>query len=196
MDAPLLAPPAHLAGALSALTAAGYLSPDPRGGPGSELLRYTGPIESPAAAVSLRAIDPDQFVIVDEGSNKVLEEIESRKAFYQVYDGAIYLFQVIWDLEDCKGTGLLALGSGCQCVGSACRHWVWAKGNPGSACQLTRSLPPRVPPAALHLVQGRSYYCKQLDLGQRVALVRKADVRYYTRVRDYTDVHVTGGRRA
>ena len=44
------------------------------------------------------------------------------------------------------------------------------------------------------LRQGRTYLCKKLDLDSRVAVVRPADLKYYTKVRDYCDVHVTGGR--
>lgn len=38
--------------------------------------------------------------------------------------------------------------------------------------------------------------CKKLDLGSKVALVRCADLKYYTKTRDFTDVHVVGGRSA
>lgn len=47
---------------------------------------------------------------------------------------------------------------------------------------------------AVYMFQGRPYLCRKLNLGERVALVRPADVKYYTKTRDYTDVHVTGGR--
>lgn len=61
----------------------------------TEAYRYTGPHESPAAAISLRAIDPDRFTIVNEAAGgEVMEEIEESKAFYEVYDGAVYMFQV------------------------------------------------------------------------------------------------------
>lgn len=43
-------------------------------------------------------------------------------------------------------------------------------------------------------LQGRPYLCSSLDLHSRVAKVRAADVKYYTKLRDFTDVHVTGGR--
>lgn len=46
----------------------------------------------------------------------------------------------------------------------------------------------------VHRPQGRPFLCRRLDLGSRTALVRQADVKYYTRMRDYTDVHVTGKR--
>ena len=44
--------------------------------------------------------------------------------------------------------------------------------------------------------QGRTYLCKRLDLGARVATVRPADLKYYTKTRDFTDVYVIGGRKA
>ncbi len=44
--------------------------------------------------------------------------------------------------------------------------------------------------------QGRSYLCRRLDLVSRVAVVRPADLKYYTKTRDFCDVHVTGGRAA
>ena len=43
-------------------------------------------------------------------------------------------------------------------------------------------------------MQGRTYLCKKLDLDSKVAVVRPADLKYYTKVRDFCDVHVTGGR--
>ncbi|KXZ56975.1 hypothetical protein GPECTOR_1g880 [Gonium pectorale] len=95
-------------------------------------LVYCGPRDNPASAVTLRAIDPDRFVVWDESRRMPLEEIEADKAFYQVYDGAVYMFQ------------------------------------------------------------GRPYLCRQLNLGERVALVRPVDVKYYTKLKDYTEVHVTG----
>lgn len=63
---------------------------------GTEAYRYTGPHRSPAAAVSLRAIDPERFTIVNEAAGgEVMEEIEESKAFYEVYDGAVYMFQAL-----------------------------------------------------------------------------------------------------
>ena len=44
--------------------------------------------------------------------------------------------------------------------------------------------------------QGRTYLCKKLDLDSKVATVRPADLKYYTKVRDMTDIHVVGGRLA
>ena len=48
-----------------------------------------------AAKISLRAIDPERFSIVNEAAGgEVIEEIEESKAFYEVYDGAVYMLQV------------------------------------------------------------------------------------------------------
>ncbi|GIL86775.1 hypothetical protein Vretifemale_15010 [Volvox reticuliferus] len=96
-------------------------------------LVYSGPKDNPASAICLRSIDPERFVIWDETTRMPLEEIEANMAFYEVYDGAVYMFQ------------------------------------------------------------GRPYLCRQLNLSERVAIVRPADVKYYTKVKDYTDVYVTGG---
>lgn len=57
-------------------------------------LHYTGPQSNPAASVSLRAIDPERYAIVNEADGAVIEEIEESKAFYEVYDGAVYMYQV------------------------------------------------------------------------------------------------------
>lgn len=46
------------------------------------------------------------------------------------------------------------------------------------------------------VVQGRTYLCKKLDLDSKVATVRPADLKYYTKVRDMCDIHVVGGRLA
>ena len=51
-------------------------------------------------------------------------------------------------------------------------------------------------PTAAAMAQGRTYLCKKLDLGSKVAVVRPADLKYYTKTRDFTDVHVIGGRKA
>ena len=45
-------------------------------------------------------------------------------------------------------------------------------------------------------MQGRTYLCKRLDLDERLAVVRPANLKYYTRPRDFTDIFVVGGHRA
>lgn len=60
----------------------------------SEALHYIGRVVNPAADISLRTIDPERFIIYNTADNCVLEEIEANMAFYEIYDGAIYLYQV------------------------------------------------------------------------------------------------------
>jgi len=117
--------------------APGVLNRHPHMPESAGALLYVGTADNPAAAFSLRAIDPERYAIVNEAADgMVIEEIEESKAFYEVYDGAVYLYQ------------------------------------------------------------GRTYLCKKLDLGARVATVRPADLKYYTKTRDFCDVHVLGLRAA
>ena len=74
---------------------AGLLGRHPQSVASELALHYVGPSDIPAAAVSLRAIDPERYSIVNEDQNgETIEEIEESKAFYEVYDGAVYMFQV------------------------------------------------------------------------------------------------------
>lgn len=41
--------------------------------------------------------------------------------------------------------------------------------------------------------QGVNYLVEELDLSSRTAFCRKADLKYYTKTRDYTDINVLGG---
>jgi hypothetical protein len=93
-------------------------------------------VPNPASEISLRTIDPQRFIIYNSAEDRVLEEVESNMAFYNIYDGAVYLYQ------------------------------------------------------------GRTYLCTGLNLEARVAFVKPATVRWYTKVRDVTDIHVTGARLA
>ena len=63
-------------------------------------LHYCGHHDHPAKLISLRAIDPERYAILNEETNEVIEEIEESNAFYEVYDGAVYMFQVGWPLLD------------------------------------------------------------------------------------------------
>lgn len=76
------------------LQAAALLGKHPRDPVTSEALHYIGRVVNPAADVSLRTIDPERFIIYNTADNCVLEEIEANMAFYEIYDGAIYLYQV------------------------------------------------------------------------------------------------------
>jgi ATP-dependent helicase YprA (DUF1998 family) len=79
-----------LAAAAAALLARGVLVRHPTQ---RALLAYAGAAPAPAAALSLRAIDPERVRVVDATNGAVLEEIELSKAFFAVYDGAVYMHQ-------------------------------------------------------------------------------------------------------
>ncbi|KAK7861571.1 putative atp-dependent helicase ypra [Quercus suber] len=87
----------------------------------------------PSHSVSIRAIENERYEVIDQRSDELLEEIEESKAFFQVYEGAVYMRQ------------------------------------------------------------GKTYLVKKLDLSSKTAVCEEADLKYYTRTRDYTDVHVNGG---
>lgn len=93
---------------------------------------------TPALDVSVRTIEEERFEVVDVGGarDKVIATIEASKAFFEVYEGAVYTHQ------------------------------------------------------------GRTMLCTKLDLERGRALVRAADVKYFTRVKHETTCVVPGGVRA
>ncbi|XP_018685896.1 uncharacterized protein LOC103993793 isoform X1 [Musa acuminata AAA Group] len=117
--------------AIVALKNKGYLGTDPCVSP--KLWNYIGPEKSPSHAVSIRAVETNKYKVMEKISNEVLEEIEESTAFFQVYEGAVYMNQ------------------------------------------------------------GNTYLVKDLDLSAKVGFCQKADLNYYTKTRDYTDIHVSGG---
>ncbi|XP_062187156.1 uncharacterized protein LOC133890681 isoform X1 [Phragmites australis] len=111
----------------------GYIINNPSGPFSSSMWNYIGPEKSPSQTVSIRAIEHDKYKVIDKLNNRLLEEIEESKAFFQVYEGAVYMHQ------------------------------------------------------------GVNYLVEELDLSSRTAFCRKADLKYYTKTRDYTDINVLGG---
>ncbi|XP_020090142.1 uncharacterized protein LOC109711479 isoform X2 [Ananas comosus] len=118
--------------ATMALKNKGYIRNDPTGAFSTKMWKYSGPEERPSYAVSIRAVENDRYRVINKLSNELLEEIEESRAFFQVYEGAVYMHQ------------------------------------------------------------GSTYLVEDLDLPSRTALCRKADLKYYTKTRDYTDIHVIG----
>jgi DEAD/DEAH box helicase domain-containing protein len=45
----------------------------------------------------------------------------------------------------------------------------------------------------VYLRQGKTYLVEKLDLSSKTAFCKEADLKYYTKTRDYTDIHVIGG---
>lgn len=114
----------------------GQLGRDPMSCTRDNNWHYIGQERSPAQSVGIRAIDPEKYTIVNQATNEVIEEVEESKAFFEVYEGAVYIHQ------------------------------------------------------------GKTYLVKTLDLGAKVAVCQEADLKYYTKTRDFTDVHVIGGQLA
>ncbi|CAL5061725.1 unnamed protein product [Urochloa decumbens] len=119
--------------AMAILRDKGYIINNPSGPFSSSMWNYIGPEKSPSQAVSIRAIEHDKYKVINKLNNRLLEEIEESKAFFQVYEGAVYMNQ------------------------------------------------------------GVNYLVEELDLSSRTAFCRKADLKYYTKTRDYTDINVLGG---
>ncbi|KAL1824977.1 hypothetical protein ACET3Z_011755 [Daucus carota] len=122
--------------AILTLQAKGNLSTDASRGSSDKMWCYIGHKKTPSHAVSIRAIESERYKVVDEKNDEVLEEIEESKAFFQVYEGAVYMNQ------------------------------------------------------------GKTYLIKKLDMSNKTALCQEADLKYYTKTRDYTDIHVAGGKLA
>ncbi|KAL7161138.1 hypothetical protein ACSBR2_041739 [Camellia fascicularis] len=120
--------------AIMALKSKGYLIADPSRDSPHRIWSYIGHEKMPSHNVSIRAIETEKYKVIDRQKNEVLEEIEESKAFFQVYDGAVYMHQ------------------------------------------------------------GKTYLVKELDISSKIALCQVADLKYYTKTRDYTDVHVIGGK--
>ncbi|OVA04884.1 Helicase [Macleaya cordata] len=115
------------------LTDNGYLSYHPTCDSPARIWSYIGREKRPSHAISIRAIETEKYKLIDKKRNEVLEEIEESKAFFQVYEGAVYMHQ------------------------------------------------------------GKTYLVKILDLSAKIAFCQEADLKYYTKTRDYTDIHVIGG---
>ncbi|KAL6629705.1 hypothetical protein ACP70R_029470 [Stipagrostis hirtigluma subsp. patula] len=110
----------------------GYLMDSPSGN--SSVWKYVGADKRPSHSVSIRAIEHDRYKVIDKQGYRLLEEIEESKAFFQVYEGAVYMHQ------------------------------------------------------------GVSYLVERLDLSSRTAYCRvAADLKYYTKIQDYTEINVLEG---
>ncbi|KAM0844897.1 hypothetical protein ACQ4PT_056753 [Festuca glaucescens] len=78
---------------MTTLKEKGYLINNPPGPFSSTMWNYIGPEKRPSQTVSIRAIEHDKYSVIDKLNNRLLEEIEESKAFFQVYEGAIYMHQ-------------------------------------------------------------------------------------------------------
>lgn len=46
---------------------------------------------------------------------------------------------------------------------------------------------------AVYMHQGKTYLVKEVDISEKIAFCQEANFQYYTKTRDYTDIHVLGG---
>ncbi|XP_011014686.1 PREDICTED: putative ATP-dependent helicase hrq1 isoform X5 [Populus euphratica] len=122
-----------LSNALMSLKNKGDLSFDPSRDSFARIWSYIGHGKMPSRGISIRAIESTRYRVIDMQRNEVLEEIEESKAFFQIYEGAVYMHQ------------------------------------------------------------GKTYMVKELDISEKIALCYEADLHYYTKTRDYTDIDVLGG---
>lgn len=122
-----------LSDALMSLKNKGDLSFDPSRDSFARIWSYIGHEKMPSRGISIRAIESTRYRVIDMQRNEVLEEIEESKAFFQIYEGAVYMHQ------------------------------------------------------------GKTYMVKELDISEKIALCYEANLHYYTKTRDYTDIDVLGG---
>ncbi|KAL9680854.1 hypothetical protein QQ045_012634 [Rhodiola kirilowii] len=114
----------------------GYVACDPSRHSSARIWTYIGREKKPSQAVSIRAIETEKYKVMDKQRGEVLEEIEESRAFFQVYEGAVYMNQ------------------------------------------------------------GMTYLVTDLDITSKIAWCQRADLKYFTQPRSYTDIHVIGGETA
>ncbi|KAL5993779.1 hypothetical protein ACLOJK_038136 [Asimina triloba] len=119
--------------AIKFLEKKGQISSNPSHLSSANIWSYIGHERSPSQAINIRAMEDGKYKVIDKSKGDVIEEIEERKAFFQVYEGAVYMNQ------------------------------------------------------------GKTYLVKVLDLSSKIAYCLEADLKYFTKTRDYTDIHVVGG---
>ncbi|GKU95107.1 hypothetical protein SLEP1_g8507 [Rubroshorea leprosula] len=122
--------------AIISLKNKGYICSNPSGDSSTKIWSYIGQEKTPSRAISIRAIEAERYKVIETRRDEILEEIEESKAFFQVYEGAVYMHQ------------------------------------------------------------GRTYLVKDLDISKKIAFCEEADLKYYTKTRDYTDIHIIGGKTA
>ncbi|CAI5996809.1 unnamed protein product [Closterium sp. NIES-64] len=82
-----------LAERIAELAGKGVLGRSPENPEVDRSWRYIGEGRRPAQFVPVRAIDPNTYAVVETRTGRVLEEIEESKAFFVLYEGAVYLQQ-------------------------------------------------------------------------------------------------------
>ncbi|KAL5725762.1 hypothetical protein ACHQM5_008871 [Ranunculus cassubicifolius] len=78
---------------INSSTLKGQLSSNSSRGFSTKMWSYIGHEKRPSYGISIRAIEKEKYQVINRKTNKVIEEIEESKAFFQVYEGAVYLQQ-------------------------------------------------------------------------------------------------------
>ncbi len=122
-------------------------------------------------------------------------DLQESKAFFQVYDGAVYMYQVgavplsgtevqlVRDLAPealvlCLFDSVDELGQPWALESRLLLWLLWLLRLP---CRRCACCAPRRCRLSTSTPQGRTYLCKKLDLDAKVAVVRPAEVKYYTK---------------
>lgn len=148
--------------------------------------------KKPSDIVNIRAIGTEAYQVIDTETNEVLEKIEESKAFFQVIlllCCILYMVSCLANCFDMQFASLWKLFNGVWvlsldeffCLSDLSNH------------ELSTSNLLQVHEGAVYLRQGKTYLVKDLDLSLKIAWCKEADLKYYTKTRDYTDVQVIGG---
>ena len=124
-------------------------------------------------SVSIRAIETEKYQVIDKRRNEILEEIEESKAFFQV----VTLNSLLSNFC-CKPTQYFAYQSASNFLKYLLRFFFPSI---------------QVYDGAVYIHQGRTYLVQSLDLSSMITFCEEADLKYYTRPRDCTDIHVISG---
>ncbi|KAG6535035.1 hypothetical protein ZIOFF_008953 [Zingiber officinale] len=156
----------------------------------------------PSRAVTIRAVETIKYKVVECLSNEVLEEIEESKAFFQFCRDYWLFFcvnKVPKDPSCIDHPDFLVLNCWIFVV-------IWMSGLDIKfiglynclyvLIVLKEEISKEIYDGAVYMHQGDTYLVNYLDLSTKVAFCQRADLKYYTKTRDYTDVHVAGGELA
>ncbi|KAG6530731.1 hypothetical protein ZIOFF_004489 [Zingiber officinale] len=188
--------------AIISLRNKGYLCNDAYDVSSPNSWNYIGPDGMPSRAVTIRAVETIKYKVVECLSNEVLEEIEESKAFFQFCRDYWLFFcvnKVRKDPSCIDHPNFLVLNCWIFVV-------IWTSGLDIKfigfynglyvLIVLKEEISKEIYDGAVYMHQGDTYLVNYLDLSTKVAFCQRADLKYYTKTRDYTDVHVAGGELA
>lgn len=134
----------------------------------------------PSRSVSIRAIETERYKVIDQQTEEILEEIEESKAFFQVMILIGYVVH-LWSLSNIS-----------DFLQNTLHIWPIIVLNPVPLFYWFFIV--QVYEGAAYMRQGKTYLVNSLDLSNKIALCKVADLKYYTKSRDCTDIEVVGGK--